>query len=398
VGEGLTSASDNRPAYFKIHAIDEDGTPVTGEWSEVRIVDAAGEAAGFPLQITDKGDGTYDVKYQADKPGNYELTVLLGDVPIRDMPTTLVVHKGVDASNTEVIGAGVEGGQVKKDLPFTVIAKDSDGQPLQKGGDKFTVDLRGPDGTIPCDLTDNGDGTYSGSYCPPVPGNYTLDLRVNEQAAPVGNSPYTCVVRPSGDPSKSYAKGKGWRYAYDNVPASFKVYVKDEKGTPVAGETVTVVFLDKSSAAFKAEMATLVSQVDNYMLQKKADLAAASKAERAARGEPTEAVEGDVPVTVTDNNDGSYTVRYVASMPGKYECSVQITDGHIKDSPKTIPVHWSCPNAPCSHTTKCLHNEIRVQRDEICRLKKEMAALKGEAFEEDLTIEDAGEEDDEETL
>jgi hypothetical protein len=397
-GEGLKSASDNRPAYFKIHAIDENGASVSGEWTEVQIVDAEGNLAAFPIDIADNGDGSYDVKYDANEAGTYQLTALLGDMAIRDMPSTLVVHKGVDASQTEVVGAGVTGGNVNKDLPFAVISKDSDGQPLQNGGDIFTVDLQGPNGPIPCELTDNGDGTYTGSYRPSVPGNYIVDLRVNDQTAPVGDSPYTCVARPSGDPSQSYAKGKGWRYAYDNVPASFKVYVKDEHGQPVKGEAVTVVFVDKSSVAFKADMNALVSQVDDYMLQKKADMAAASKAERMDRGEPTEAVEGDIPVTVTDNDDGSYTVRYVASIPGEYECSVHITDGHIKNSPKTIAVHWSCPNKPCSHSTRCLHNEIREQRDKIYYLKKELAAAKGEAFEQDFTIENTEKEDDEECL
>jgi filamin len=357
-------------------------------------VDANGNPANFPLNINDNGDGTYDVQYQAANPGDYKLTVLLGDQPIKDMPTNLKVHAGVDAANTTVTGPGVEGGMVNKDLPFLIQAKDKSGKPLAVGGDDFKVTVQGPNGPVPCDVKDNGDGTYTGSYKPTAPGDYVVDLRVNDQDTPVGNAPYTAKVKFGGNCQKSYAKGKGWRYAYDNVPATFKVYVKDENNNPVAGEDVKVVLVDKSSQAYKDSVLSLISQVDEYMLKKKADQNAAAKAARAAAGEKVEPDEGDVPVTVVDNGNGSYTVTYVAGTPGEYECSVEIGAGHIKNSPKTIPVHWSCPNKPCAHTQKCLHSEIRAQRDEIYALKKELAALKGEAFEPDAAQEEEEEEDE----
>ena len=279
-GPGLTEASDNRPAHFTIFAINEDDQPVTGEWTEVTIKDANGDNAGFPLTIKDNEDGTYAVEFQADKPGEYELCVLLGDQPVRDMPSKLVVHKGCDASNTYVTGPGVEEGVVDRDLPFTIHAKDKDGEPLTKGGDNFIVDIQGPNGAVPCNVTDNGDGTYSGVYHPTEAGDYTVDLRVNDQAEPVGKSPYHCTVKHGGDPTQSYAKGEGWHYAYDNKKATFKVYVRDEHNKPVIGEKLTVVFLDKTSQEYKDKVAEMVSQVDEYMLKKKADMSEAYRTER----------------------------------------------------------------------------------------------------------------------
>ena len=70
-------------------------------------------------------------------------------------------------------------------------------------------------------------------------------------------------------------------------------------------------------------------------------------------------------------------MTYVATTPGEYECNVSVAAGHIKKSPKIIPVRWSCPNSPCAHTSKCLHTEIKSQRSEIYALKKELANLKG---------------------
>jgi hypothetical protein len=230
---------------------------------------------------------------------------------------------------------------------------------------------------VPCDLKDNGDGTYSGKYHPNKPGNYVVDLMVNNQPEHVGKAPYRCKVRAAGDATKSYAKGKGWRYCYDNQPTSFTVYVKDEKGVPVIGEELQVTMSDRSSQEFKDALQARIAQVDPYMLQKKADMDAKAAAER---GYETKA--GDVPCKVQDNNDGTYTVSYTAITPGEYEISVQAHGKQIKDSPKIIKCHWSCPNAPCTHTMEDLHKTIAEQRDQIYQLQKKLAQATGAPFED----------------
>jgi len=262
-------------------------------------------------------------------------------------------------------------------LPFTVRAIDGNGNPVKFGGDNFQVTVVGPDGKVPCDLKDNGDGTYSGKYFPKKPGTYVVDLTVNDQPDHVGKSPYKCQVRAAGDASKSYAKGKGWRYCYDNQPTSFTVYVKDEKGQPVTGETLAFSMTDRSSQEFKDQLAARIAQVDPYMLKKKADMDAKAAAERGV-----EIKQGDVPAKITDNNDGTYTVAYTAVIPGEYQINVQIHGKPIKDAPKTIKCHWSCPNAPCAHTMEELHKTIAEQRDQIYQLQKKLAQATGAPFED----------------
>jgi len=294
------------------------------------------------------------------------------------MPTDLHVHAGVDASKCVVEGPGVEGGLANRDLPFIVRAKDGNGKPVEFGGDDFKVDVVGPDGKkVPCDLKDNGDGTYSGSHHPNAPGDYIVDLTVNNQPNHVGKAPYKCKVRPAGDASKSYAKGKGWRYCYDNQPTSFKVYVKDVKGQPVIGEVLQVAMSDKTSQQYKDALASRIAKVDPYMLKKKADQYAAVVSER-----PQDLKEGDVPTLVTDNQDGTYTVKYTAVIPGEYEMNVQVQGKSIKDAPKVIKCLWSCPNEPCAHTMEDLHQALADQRDQIYQLQKKVAQLSGVPFED----------------
>jgi len=55
--------------------------------------------------------------------------------------------------------------------------------------------------------------------------------------------------------------------------------------------------------------------------------------------------EGDIPVEIRDNGDGTYAASYTAIIPGIYRTSVTVGDNraHIKDSPKDIPVYLAKP-------------------------------------------------------
>jgi len=78
---------------------------------------------------------------------------------------------------------------------------------------------------------------------------------------------------------------------------------------------------------------------------------AAADAEREAKqkGLPYAEVrieEGsDVPVEVRDNGDGTYLAQYIATTPGIYKAHVTVGEprGHIRESPKEIPVYVSRP-------------------------------------------------------
>merc|ERR1712228_280816 len=105
------------------------------------------------------------------------LDVTIAEESIQEMPRNLQVLPGIDAANTEVTGPGVESGNPGRSLPFTIQAKDKHGNNVPVGGDDFKATVKDPRGRkVPCDIKDNGDGTYSGTYKPMVPGDFTVEF------------------------------------------------------------------------------------------------------------------------------------------------------------------------------------------------------------------------------
>lgn len=238
---------------------------------------------------------------------------------------------------------------------------DKEGKPVTVGGDDYKVNVTGPDGApVPVDLKDNGDGTYNGVYTPKKPGDYKVMINVNRQKAPVGKSPYTAKVRPGASPGQSFAVGRGWVEAYDCLPAKFTIHAKDIDGKPVPGEIVKVVMKNVTSSSQKAKLQQELATMDEYLRNRKVNKAKKLEGERKKRAEdakreadskgekvPEIRIEpgGDVPVEVRDNGDGTYSAEYTAVEPGTYQIAVQVGPAaeHIKESPKTVPVHLAKP-------------------------------------------------------
>jgi len=185
-------------------------------------------------------------------------------------------------------------------------------------------------------------------------------VNLNKQKAPVGKSPYTAKVRLGADPGKSFAVGRGWKEAWDCLPAKFTIHAKDSNGNPVPGEIVRVVMKNCTPPGKKAEIDKELGGLDDYLRKKKVEkvqeiqaemkkAALDAKREADQKGERVPEVrieEGsDVPVEVRDNGDGTYLAQYVATVPGIYKMLVTLGDsrGHIKESPKEIPVYLSKP-------------------------------------------------------
>lgn len=66
-------------------------------------------------------------------------------------------------------GAGLTDAYTNELAMFNIYAVDSAGSPKTKGGDDFKVYVSGPNNTrIYGTVADNGDGTYTASYTPPI--------------------------------------------------------------------------------------------------------------------------------------------------------------------------------------------------------------------------------------
>jgi len=370
--------------------LDKNGKPVAGENVEVKVVPKDGNGPEVQVNCHDNGDGTYDVAYMANQPGNYVIHTNIRGSPIKDMPKEVTCYPGIDASKSIVEGPGVTGGFVNTDLPFTIRGIDKDGNPVRAGGDEFKVNVDGPGGSFPVDVKDNGDGTYTGSYRPNKPGNYKVMIHVNKQKNPVGKSPYTAKVRLGADPKQSFAVGRGWKEAWDCLPTKFTVHAKDAEGQPVWGETIHVVMKNVTPSDKKAKYQEDLDKMDDYLKKRKMGKLQKMEAERKkeiekaqkeseAKGEKVNAKideEGDIPVEIRDNGDGTYLVQYTAIIPGIYQTTVTVgeTRDNIKESPKDIPVYLSKPTIVFwKHTHAQNKKEFQANKERLAQAEALLA-------------------------
>jgi filamin len=152
-GPALHGLVDNEPGLFTIHAVDEHGHPRTdgGDDFEVKI---SGPEGHYKAHVKDNGDGTYGVTFDPEHAGDYEIDVQYDDDHIKDAPFRVRCKEGTDAENS---GFGV--------FSFTVQSRDKKGENKTFGGDKFAVNIAGPnDSEVEVETTDNNDGTYTAVY------------------------------------------------------------------------------------------------------------------------------------------------------------------------------------------------------------------------------------------
>jgi len=296
------------------------------------------------------------------------------------MPKKVTCYKGSDPTKTVVEGPGVTGGYAGKPLPFTIKAIDKDGAPVPTGGDEYKVTVNGPNGYHEdVKVVDNKDGTYSGSYVAPLPGDYKVNVGVSHDPRPVGKSPYTAHVKPAADGAASFAIGAGWKEAWDALPTRFTIYAKDGDGNDVPGAEVKVSVKNVTGASQREEIAKEVAKMDPYIKKRKEEerktliqeqkkqreeLEVKAKAE--GKTYKSETGTGDFPVEVRDNGDGTYLATYTPIDPGTYEITVTVSGAHIKESPKPIPVNLTKPKIVFWQHT---HD---AEKDEILALKKKI--------------------------
>jgi len=300
-GPGLIKSVEGKPAYFTVHARDKDNKPVPGEIvkCDVKLVEKAPDAAGGsgepPVDVKDNGDGTYSVRYDPQVAGKYRINVTVGpdDKSIKDMPKMVTCYHPVDPKQCIARGPGVTDGVpiVNQDAPFAVIIKDASGNTIPIGGHDVKVTVNSPSGPIPVDVKDENTGVYQCKYFPKEPGVHVVDVKVEGKG--IKDNPFRVMVNTAADPSKSYAEGPGLHRAFDNRPAKFRIFAKDRDGKPVAGAPLDVKVVPKGG------------------------------------GPPVE-------LNLTDNNDGTYDVAYMADKPGPYIINTNINGKPIRDMPKEV--------------------------------------------------------------
>ncbi|XP_074023387.1 LOW QUALITY PROTEIN: filamin-C-like, partial [Numenius arquata] len=240
-----------------------------------------------PLEVRDNGDGTHKVTYTPATDGPYTVAVKYADQEVPRSPFKIKVAPPHDASKVVASGPGLSAGGIPASLPveFTIDARDA-------GEGLLTVQILDPEGQPKkASIRDNGDGTYTVSYVPDLPGRYTITIKYGGDEIP--RSPFRILAVPTGDASKCLVT----------------VSIGGHGLGACLGPTIqigeeTVITVD-AKAAGQGKVTCKVSTPDGAELD----------------------------VDVVENHDGTFDIYYTAPEPGKYVITIRFGGEHVPNSP-----------------------------------------------------------------
>uniref|UniRef100_W5KSA5 Filamin C n=1 Tax=Astyanax mexicanus TaxID=7994 RepID=W5KSA5_ASTMX len=265
-----------------------------------------------PVSITDNGDGTHTVIYTPAKDGPYTVCVKYADQEVPRSPFKIKALPAHDASKVRASGPGLNASGVPASLPveFTIDARDA-------GEGLLTVQILDPEGKPKkANIRDNRDGTYTVSYVPDMTGRYTITIKYGGDEIPY--SPYRIHALPSGDASKCLVTGSGL-------------------GPTIQIGEETVITVD-AKAAGKGKVTCKVSTPDGAELD----------------------------VDVVENSDGTFDIYYTAPEPGKYVITIRFGGEHIPNSPFHVVVRTFL-SFDLQYRKLCIMGEVRMPSGKTAR-------------------------------
>ncbi|XP_075946068.1 filamin-C-like isoform X1 [Anarhichas minor] len=167
---------------------------------DVKLYGPTGTVA--PVGVKNNGDGTHTVHYTPAHDGPYTVAVKYADQEVPHSPFKVMSQPGHDASKVRASGPGLDTKGVSASLPveFTIDARDA-------GEGLLTVQILDPEGKPKnATIQDNRDGTYTVSYVPDSTGPYTITIKYGGDEIPY--SPYRIQSLPTGDASKCCLTGR----------------------------------------------------------------------------------------------------------------------------------------------------------------------------------------------
>ncbi|CAL1273258.1 unnamed protein product [Larinioides sclopetarius] len=276
-GPGLYGGVAGYPARFTAETNGETGTLGF-------LVEGPSHAK---IQCFDNGDGSADVEYLPTTPGEYAVHILCDkeDIPKSPYMAQILPKTDYFPEKVEAHGPGLQKSGVVQGQPteFTIDCR--------KAGAHAPLDVSVMDADLkPVDIkvTDNKDGTFKAQYRPTKNEKHTV--QVNYGAVAIPKSPFRVNVGEPTDTNKVKVFGPGVEPGVKaQVPTHFNI---DCRGAGTGNAQVKL----------------------------------------------TDEKGGLIPVQILDNDDGTYTVDYMAPNPGNYTVSVAFAGKEIPNSPIKVKV------------------------------------------------------------
>uniref|UniRef100_A0A8C7QW49 Calponin-homology (CH) domain-containing protein n=1 Tax=Oncorhynchus mykiss TaxID=8022 RepID=A0A8C7QW49_ONCMY len=310
----------------------------------------------FPVAVKNNGDGTHTVNYTPAQDGPYTVSVKYGDQEVPRSPFKVRSQPGHDASKVRASGPGLDKSGVAASLPveFTIDARDA-------GEGLLTVQILDPEGKPKkATIHDNRDGTYTVSYVPDSTGPYTITIKYGGDEIPY--SPYRISALPTGDASKclltetivsvdAKAAGKGKVTCSVTTPAGVELDMdvqENRDGTydiyytaPEPGKyVITIRFggqhIPKSPFHVTVSTATKEPVVpsDGMDQFRPLNLVIPFSAQQGPiTGEVRMPSGKTARPHITDNKDGTITVKFNPTEKGLHEMDIKYEGNHIPGSP-----------------------------------------------------------------
>ncbi|XP_078091830.1 filamin-C isoform X3 [Mustelus asterias] len=300
-GPGLNASGvpASLPVEFTIDARDAGEGLLT-----VQIIDPEGKPK--KANIRDNGDGTYTVSYLPDMSGHYTITIKYGGDEIPYSPYRIHAIPTGDASKCLVTvsigGHGLGAGlgptiQIGQETVITVDAKAA-------GKGKVTCKVSTPDGAeLDVDVVENRDGTFDIYYTAPEPGKYVITIRFGGELIP--NSPFHVVACDAIEEPYDTLQ---LHQPYMPSPAGYPTHWATEESA------VPVDVLDHGLRPFNLVIPFTVQ---------KGEITGEVRMPSGKTGRPN----------ITDNKDGTITVKYAPIEKGLHEMDIKYDGNHIPGSP-----------------------------------------------------------------
>ncbi|MGH0134446.1 UNVERIFIED_CONTAM: hypothetical protein FKN15_013534 [Acipenser sinensis] len=212
-GPGLEHAKVGETGTFSVDCTNAGPAQLT-----VGIISDNGTEA--EVRIQDNGNRTYNVTYIPLYAGDSTIAIRYGGQDVPNFPARLTVEPAVDTSGVKVFGPGIEGKGVFRDATtdFSV-----DARALTKnGGNHIKTRINNPSGKhTDALIKDKGDGTYQVEYTPYEEGVHSVEVAYDN--APLPSSPFQVPVTEGCDPARVRAHGPGLERGTTNTASKFTV-------------------------------------------------------------------------------------------------------------------------------------------------------------------------------